>query len=399
MSTGSRTPNTEAGEWRSSRASSTAPPHKRDISSVVTSSEVSLQQSSTSQSPDVEAGTFILPDPLPSRARVVTTPVTVGSYSATPTGSTCGVVADEIATELCGSPRQKSVRGAKIVLPVKMATSKEGEHLFLPLLNDEPNYPGQPSIVEKLSNISKQPTDTQSLAKENAAQPNAKLQSPGIHPALRQAESQKASHDEQMMALNAEFGSIANNSKSLIQSTPSKHLRLSEDVDSLQKNQDRLLRGWEGVRNELLELKESQQQLRRSVRWMRKEDGQATQSARPSMASTGLRGPSFASPARQVREDAGLQGPAFKVPDPLAPYFRDRKPPKSHTQTLVPDAKAHEERQSAKRHTAKDTMSARSTQADRQRLSHPDCHAEHARQFPQGCRWRYCPICQERSFS
>jgi hypothetical protein len=142
MSTGSRTPNTEAGEWRSSRASSTAPPHKRDISSVVTSSEVSLQQSSTSQSPDVEAGTFILPDPLPSRARVVTTPVTVGSYSATPTGSTCGVVADEIATELCGSPRQKSVRGAKIVLPVKMATSKEGEHL---IIRDSPasskNYP------------------------------------------------------------------------------------------------------------------------------------------------------------------------------------------------------------------------------------------------------------------
>jgi hypothetical protein len=173
MSTGSRTPNTETGERRSSRASSTAPPHKRDISSVVTPSEASLQQSSTSQSPNVEAGTFILPDPLPSSARAVTSPVTVGSWCATPTDSTCGVVEDEIATELCGTPRLKRVRDAKTAPSDAKNTAKGGKSHFLPLLKDEPSYPRQPGIVKKLSNISKQPTDTQSLATENAAHPNA----------------------------------------------------------------------------------------------------------------------------------------------------------------------------------------------------------------------------------
>jgi hypothetical protein len=399
MSTGSRTPSTEAGEWMSSRASSATTPHKRDIPSVLTPSAASLQQSSTSQSPNVEAGYSALPDPLPSREGVFQSPATVESSSATPTGSARGAVEDKIATELCGSPRLKRVRDARNPPLKAMATAEEGKNDFLPLLNDEPNYPTQPSIVEKLSIISKQPTNTQVLTKKNPAQPNAKLQSPTIHPALRQTESQSASHDEQMLALNTEFRSIANDLKSLIQSTSSKQLRLSEDVDSLQKNQDRLLRGWEGMRNELLELKESQQQLKQHVDSTRGSDKQSTQSARPSMAFAGLRGPSFASPARQIRENTGLQGPAFKVPDPLAPYFRDRKPPKSHTSTLIPNARAREGRQSAERHTAKDTMSARSTQADHQRLPQPDHHAEHARQFPQGCRWRYCPICQSGDFS
>jgi hypothetical protein len=399
MSTRSRTPGTEAGGRMSSRASSTAPPHRREIPSVVSPSAASLQQSSSWQSPKVETGSFALPDPLPSSARVGTSPVTVDSYSATSTGSTRGTVENKIATELCGSPRLKRVLDAGNPPLNAMATAEEGKNDFLPLLKDEINYPRQPSIVKKLSSISKQPTDAQSLAKETAAQPNAGDQLSGVHPALRPTESQSASHDEQMMALNAEFGSIANDLKSLIQSTSSKQVRLGEDVESLQKNQDRLLQGWEGMRNELLELKESQQQLKQHVDSTRTSSKQSTQSARPSMASTGLRGPSFASPARHVREDAGLQGPAFKVPDPLAPYFRDRKPPKTHTPTRISDSKAHEERQSAKRHMVKDTMSARSTQADHQRLSQRDHHADRARQFPQGCRWRYCPICQSGDFS
>jgi hypothetical protein len=399
MSTGSRTPSTEAGEGMSSRAGSSTSLHNRNIPLVVSPSAEHLEQSSTSQSPKVEAGYFALPDPLPSSARAVTSPATVGSYSETPTSSTRGAVEDKIGTELCGSPRLKRVRDAGNLPLNAMATAEEGKNDFLPLLNNEPNYPGQPSVAEKLSNISKQPSDTQSLVKENAAQPNAKLQSPEIHPALRPTESQSASYDEQMVALNAEFGSIANDLKSLIQSTSSKHLRLSEDMESLQKNQDQLLRGWEGMRNELLELKESQQQLRQSVNSKSGSNKQSAQYARPSMASTGLRGPSFASPAKQVREDVGLQGPAFKIPDPLAPYFRDRKPPKNYTSTLIPDARAHGERQSAKRHTVKDTMAAPSMQADRQRLPRPDNHTEHVRQFPQGCRWRYCPICQSGDFS
>jgi hypothetical protein len=399
MSTGSRTPSTEAGESRSSRASSATPPHGSEIPSVVSPSEASLRQSSTSQSPNVEAGYFALPDPLPSSARVGTSPVTVGSYSATPTGSTRGAAEDKIATELCGSPRMKRVQDARNHPLNAMATAEVGKNEFLPLLNDGPNYPTQPSIVDKLSSIGKQPTNTQVLTKKNPAQPNAKLQSPEIHPALRPTESQSASYEEQMVALNAEFGSIANDLKSLIQSTSSKHLRLSEDMESLQKNQDQLLRGWEGMRNELLELKESQQQLRQHVNSTRASNKQSVQSTRPTTSTTGPYGPSFSPPAKQVREDAGLQGPAFKVPDPLAPYFRDRKPPKTHTPTRISDFKAHEERQSAKRHMVKDTMSARSTQADHQRLSQRDHHADRARQFPQGCRWRYCPICQSGDFS
>jgi hypothetical protein len=386
MGTESQNPNTQASDWMGSRASSATPPHRRIIPSVLSPSVMSVEQSSSWQSPNPEAGYFVLPDPLPSSASVVTSPVAVGSSSATPTGSARCVVEDTIATELCGSPRLKSVRGARNPPLDAMATAEESDNHFLPLLKDESNYPNRPSVNVKLSNISKHPTDTQSLAKENAAHPNAKLQPSGIHPAFRQPNPHTVSHDEQMMALHTEFESITNDLKGLIQSTSSRNHRLSEDVERLQKNQDRLLRGWEGMRNELLELKRSQQQLRRCVKSTREEDEQALQSARPSMASTGLRGLSFASPARRIREDAGLQGPTSKVPDALAPYLRGRTPPRNHTSTLLPDARAHEGRQSAKGHTITDTMSAPSMQVDSQKLQQRIHHAEHVRQYPKGCK-------------
>jgi hypothetical protein len=399
MSVDSHYHSTKPCERMSSRASSVTPLHSHSIPSVESPSEAPLEQSSSRQSLDLEAGYFVLPDPSPSNARAVTSPVIVESNSATPTGSTRGVVEDEIASELCGSPCLKSVRVTKPALPDTMATAKEDENNFLPLLEGRPNDPRQSDIDEMLSKIGRRVENAQLAAEEVAIQSNADLQFPDVHPALRQTESRRASLCERMMALDAGLDYVANDLKSTKQSAASNHRQLSEDMERLQRDQDQLLRGWEDMRNELLEMKVTQQQLRQHVNPINGSNKQSMQSARPSVASTSLRGQSSTSPSRQVKEDAGLHGPAFKVPDPLGPYFRDRIPPENQTSTLIPDAGAHEGRQSIKGHTVKDTMSAPSMQVDSQKLQQRYHHAEHVRQFPRGCRWFSCSICRDGSYS
>lgn len=385
----SQTSSTGASVRTSSNASSERSLDERSISSVAASN--------TPQ--PAKAGLFFFPDPLPSSARTVTTPTALESQSVRQAEGTHRVVEDDVAAELCGSPRMKKVQTAEKTRSEWIATIKKEGSYYLPLLEDESNNAKPSDLQEKLSKINRRLKSAQLDPEQSDKQSNAGFSLPAVHPAFRQKGPEKDSHEEKLLALQAEVEALAHDLRTLKRSTKSKNGRLAEDVKRLCKNQDRLLKGWEGMRNELLQVKVSQEQLMLHLNSISGSKDTSKPSSRSSRPATEVFGQPVTRPTWSIGEHA--DGDGLRVHTPTCNDFfqspNDRYsqfgPSISLDSNTTPDLPFRNDRQEANgSHGARRMLTPR-TREGLQMAPLPDHHAEHIRQYPQGCRWRYCSIC------
>ena len=145
------------------------------------------------------------------------------------------------------------------------APLKEKTNQFLPLLKDEPNYPRNPALNRGLEKINQRLTRATTHTEEQPKQPSKTPVILGIHPALRQAESSSVVKSEELTALKAEIRQLRADVNALQQSATSTDSGQAETVRHLHRNQERLVGGWERMRDELFHIKVMQERLRRRV--------------------------------------------------------------------------------------------------------------------------------------
>jgi len=87
----------------------------------------------------------------------------------------------------------------------------------------------------------------------------------GTHPAYRRKDSHLATETNQLAALQAEVKQLETMTKAMNRLANSTNNRQKEAIERLDRNQERLIDGWERMRNELFEIKVAQDRLRRRV--------------------------------------------------------------------------------------------------------------------------------------
>jgi len=204
-----------------------------------------------------QAGYFVFPDPFSTGERTGSAPEPIEAYSAVPSGNKKYTIEDRAAPR--DIPRAKRAEQSSTAL------LNENEKRFLPLLKDEPNYPRNPTLNRGLEKINQRLTRATQHAEERPSQPSEIDPIPGVHPAFRQAESSSDVNIEELTALKAEIRQLKADVKALERSATSTDSGQAEAVRHLHRNQERLVRGWEKMRDDLFHIKVMQERLRRRV--------------------------------------------------------------------------------------------------------------------------------------
>ena len=143
----------------------------------------------------------------------------------------------------------------------------------MPLLKDEPNYPRNTTLSRGLEKINQRLTRAATYTEERPTQSSETRPALGIHPAFRKVELSYDVNTEELAVLKAETKQLKAVVKALQRSTTSTDSRQAEAVRHLHRNQERLVGGWERMRDELFQIKIMQEQLGRRVNMERNMEG------------------------------------------------------------------------------------------------------------------------------
>jgi hypothetical protein len=204
-----------------------------------------------------QAGYFVFPDPFSTGERIGNAPEPIESYVTVLSDNEKHAIEDRVA------PRNVSL--AKGAEQNPTASPNQETTRFLPLLKDEPNYPRNPALNRGLEKINQRLTRATTHTVEQPTKPSKTRPILGIHPALRQVESSSDVNAEELTALKAEVKRLKADVNALQQSATLSDSRQAEAVRNLHRNQERLVGGWESMRDELYHIKVMQEQLRRRV--------------------------------------------------------------------------------------------------------------------------------------
>ena len=214
---------------------------------------------------ETKSGYFIFPDPLALGRRISDTPENIVPHGATPSEAKISSSTDAIAMETGDGIQPDDVPFGTAVGPNSAPPDDQGMKQFLPLLVDEPNYPKISTLNPGLDKINKRLTRAASHLEEPHTRSGKTDMVPKIHPALRQAESHPVIDTELLTALQAEVEQLRADIQAYTWLARSTDSRLGETITRLDRNQDRLVTGWDRMRDELLEIKVTQNQLRRRM--------------------------------------------------------------------------------------------------------------------------------------
>jgi hypothetical protein len=153
------------------------------------------------------------------------------------------------------------------------ATSVKETNQFLPLLEDEPNYPRNPTLNRGLEKINKRLRSATTHSEERSKQSSKTDPILGIHPAFRQAELQPAVDNEALEALRAEVKQLEADIKTLERSAALMDSRYAEVIENVRMNQERIVGGWARMRDQPFQVKVMQERLRRRVNTDRDMEG------------------------------------------------------------------------------------------------------------------------------
>lgn len=211
-----------------------------------------------------QAGYFVFPDPFSSGRRTSSSPERTGTYAATSSEDEGSTAEGESEDEDYESAPPKNVSPER-KLEQDPAMSVKETNQFLPLLEDEPNYPRNPTLNRGLEKINKRMRSATTRSEEPPAQSDRLPPLSGIHPAFRQAKSKSANDNEALSALRAEVKQLKAEVKALERSAAFMDSRYAEVIENVRANQERLVGGWTRMRNELFQVKVMQERLRRRV--------------------------------------------------------------------------------------------------------------------------------------
>lgn len=211
------------------------------------------------------AGYFVFPDPFSAGEGTGSAPEPIESQSAVTSDNRRSTVVDTATS--AGVSRGKSAERNPTVPPKKEANR------FLPLLKDEPNYPRNQTLNRGLEKINQRLARAATHAEERPTQFSETRPALGIRPAFRKVESSSDVNTEEFTVLKAEIKQLKAVVKALQRSTTSTDSWQAEAVRHLRRNQERLVGGWERMRDELLQIKIMQEQLGRRVNMERNMEG------------------------------------------------------------------------------------------------------------------------------
>ena len=204
-----------------------------------------------------QAGYFVFPDPCSSVTWAGSTPECIGSNNAVPPN------AEKLSIDGGAAPKDGSLRTSAQQDPASLANEQTSQ--FLPLLQDEPNYPRNPPLNRGLEKINKRLTRAAAQSEEPSTQSSETHPILGIHPAFRKVESSSDLETEELTALKAELKQLKADIKALQRSTTSRDSRQEEAIRRLERHEERLVGEWGRMRDELFHIKVMQERLRRRV--------------------------------------------------------------------------------------------------------------------------------------
>lgn len=207
-------------------------------------------------------GYFIFPDPLSPGRGVDGNPESIETDPTTSSENEECITEDKPAAQLENKPplinvSRENAAEQDLALSVNNETKQ-----FLPLLKDEPNYPRNPTLNPGLEKINKRLRSVTTNLEDRSTPSNGANPISGVHPAFRQTESQPSIDNKALEALKAEVKQLKADFKVLERSLTSKNSRQAEAIRRLERNEERLVRGWERMRDELFRLKAMQERLR-----------------------------------------------------------------------------------------------------------------------------------------
>jgi hypothetical protein len=209
-------------------------------------------------------GYFVFPDPFSSGRRASSTPKRTKSFAATSSEDEMSIAKDKSEIEDHESAPPKNASPKRKTKQDPAASVKETKQ-FLPLLMDEPNYPRTPTLNRGLEKINERLRRATRCSEEPPTQPDRTPPVSRIHPAFRQAESHSTDDKEVLTALRAEVKQLTAEVKALERSATLMDSRYAEVVGNIRMNQERLVGGWERMRDELFRIKVMQERLRRRM--------------------------------------------------------------------------------------------------------------------------------------
>lgn len=204
-----------------------------------------------------QAGYFVFPDPCSSVTWAGSTPECIGSNNAVPPNGEKHSIDDRAA------PKDGSLRKSAQQDPASSANGQTSQ--FLPLLQDEPNYPRYPPLNRGLEKINKRLKRATAHSEEPSTQSSETHPVLGIHPAFRKVESSSGLRTEELTALKAEVKRLKADVKAIQRSTTSRDSHQKDAIRRLERHEERLVGGWERMRDELFHIKVMQERLQRRV--------------------------------------------------------------------------------------------------------------------------------------
>lgn len=204
-----------------------------------------------------QTGYFLFPDPFSSGEKSGNAPEPIETHGAVPSDN------KKYTTEYRAVPRE--IPHGRNTEQGPAASLNGNENRFLPLLKDEPNYPRNPALDRGLEKVNRRLAKAATHVERRPTQSSGTHPALGIHPAFRQAESSSDVNTEELTALKAQIKQLKADVNDLQRSSTSTDTRQDEAIRHLHQNQERLVGGWERMRDELFHIKVVQEQLRRSV--------------------------------------------------------------------------------------------------------------------------------------
>jgi hypothetical protein len=219
-----------------------------------------------------QAGYFVFPDPFSSGRRASSTLERTKSYAVTSSEDEMSIAEDKSEIEDHEGTPPKNASPKRKTKQDPAASVKETKQ-FLPLLMNDPNYPRNPTLNRRLEKINKRLRRATTCSEEPPTQSDRTPPVSGIHPAFRQAESHSTNDNEALTALRAEVEQLTAEVKALERSAILMDSRYAEVAGNILMNQERLVGGWERIRNELFHIKVMQERPRGRVNTVRNMEG------------------------------------------------------------------------------------------------------------------------------
>jgi hypothetical protein len=195
-----------------------------------------------------QAGYFVFPDPLLSGRGTSNSLENARSHDATLSENELLDSKEEVVTELRISAQPDDVPFERSVEPESTPSDGHEGRQFLPLLEDDPNYPKNPALNPGLEKINRRLTRVTLCPEKQYTQSDGPIPIPKNHPAFREADPSSTVGGERLAALQAQVEQLKADLQALKQSASSKDSRGGKAIKRLDRNQDRLVDGSERMR-------------------------------------------------------------------------------------------------------------------------------------------------------